>query len=254
MLDPLLDFGEWDVETLRISIFCPSDDVSSTRTGLWAKVTGTKPETIDSRPREDVTKVVGSMGQNNLVLTIQAGRIDWLVLPIVVPPNQRATTLLTLKDVTGLFPVLVNAIRHSLETTSVVLRLAFSSVLIKQVSDPARTIRELSRYLPRLDMDSLEGPDFIYQVNRRRRSASVQHARINRLAKWSATQVAGLEVQVNPTGQPLVRNTNVSFVRKLELDVNTTPETNAMSNDRIPALFAELVTLAGELAIEGDVS
>lgn len=254
MFNPSLALGDWDVESLRISIFCPNGAVSSTQIDLWAKVTGTQPETIDSRPREGLTRVVGSIGQNNLFLTVQEGRIDWLVQPIVVPPNQQTASLLTLKDVAEVFPVLEKAIRHSLETIPVVLRLAFGSVLVKQVSDLTQALKELSRYLPRLDLDSLEGSDFIYQVNRRRRSASVQHAHINRLAKWSTAQTGGLEVQVKPTGQPRIRTAKVSFVRKLDLDVNTTPETSAMSNDKIPSLFGELITLAGELATEGDVS
>ena len=254
MFDPSSVFGAWDVESLRVTIFCPSGTNYSTRTDLWARVTGTQPETIDSKPREGVTRVIGSIGQNSLILSIQDGRIDWLVQPVLPPPNRQAPPLLMLKDVYGVVPVLENAIGRSLATTTTVLRLAFGSALIKQASNSAEALKELSKYLSRLDMDMDEGSDFIFQVNRRRRSESVRHARINRLAKWSTAQVGGIEVQVEPTGQPHVKGTNLVFIRRLDLDINTTPNTSAMSKDRIPALFGELVMLTDELATKGDVS
>ena len=254
MFDPSSVFGAWDVESLRITLFYPPGANYSTRTDLWERVTGTRPETIDSKPREGVTRVIGSIGQNNLILSIQDGRIDWLVQPMLSPPSQQVSPLLMLKDVYGVFPILENAIGHSLETTKTVLRLAFGSALIKQASDPAEALKELSKYLSRLRMDFHEGSEFVYQVNRQRRSESVRHARINRLAKWSTAQAGGFEVQVEPTGQPHVKSANIVFIRRLDLDINTTPNTSAMSKDRIPALFGELVTLTGELATKGDIS
>lgn len=251
MLDPLV-LSQWDVESLRVSLFIPGG--VSISPDLWATTTGTAPEVIDSRPQEGATRVIGSLEQNNLILTIQEERIDWLVRPMVVPPNQHATTPLTVKGAADVFPVLEKAVRHSLESPRVVLRLAFGLVLIKQVPAPDQAIAELSRYLPRLELDSLGGSDFLYQINRRRRSESVRRTQINRLAKWSTAQSGGIQVQVNPGGRPQVTNTNVSFMRRLELDVNTIPETPAMGSDKIPALFGELVALASELATRGDVS
>ena len=253
MTEVKFDFGEWDVESLRVSIFYPVGLGTSAQTGLWAKVTGNKPESIDSRPRERITREVGRLGENNLLLTTQDERIDWLIQPIVVP-NQRVGTVLMLKNVGTTSPILRKAIRYSLETIPLVQRLAFSPVLIKQVPDPTEGLKQLSRYLPRLDLESLEGSDFIYQVNRRRRSASVPHVRVNRLARWSTEQIGGLEVQVRPSGQPRIQTAEDGFARKLLLDVNTTPESGAMSNDKVPSLFHELVTLAGELSTEGDIS
>lgn len=253
MTEVKFDFGEWDVESLRVSIFHPGGSVSSTRTALWAMVADSEPESIDSRPRDRVTRLTGSVGGDNLVLAVQEERIDWLIQPIVVP-NQRPVTALTLKSAEDALPILQRAVQYSLETIPLVQRLAFSPSLIRQVLNPTLSLKQISNYLPRLDLDSVEGSDFVYQINRRRRSLSVSHAQINRLAKWSTVQVGGIEFKMRPSGQPRLQTTEVGFARKLELDVNTTPETGAMSNDKIPGLFDELITLAGELAIEGDIS
>ena len=254
MLEANFDFGDWDVESLRVSIFHPSGSSRSTRSGLWKEVTGTEPESTDSRPREGVARELGVIGGNNLVLSTQRGRIDWLVQPALVVPNQQAGTPQTLNDLGNALPTLRRAIKCSLETVSPIQRMAFAPALVKQVSDLTMAISQLSRYLPRLDLDGLEGFDFIYQVNRRRRSESVRRVRINRLAKWSTAQVGSLEVQMRPSGEPLIQSTGVSFVRKLDLDVNTAPEAGAMSSDKILGLFDELATLAIELATDGDTS
>ena len=255
MPEPNLDFGEWDVESLRVSIFHPTSVLHRpSRTDLWNKVTSLEPESIDSRPREGVTRAIGGIGGNSLILSIQEGRLDWLVHPMAVVPNQRKGAPLTLKDVRDVLPILQRAIGCSLETVSPIQRLAFAPVLVKQAPDLTLALSHLSGYLPRLNLDGLDGFDFVYQINRRRQSASVRHARVNRIAKWSTGEVGSVDIQMRPSGTPLVQTTAVGFIRKLELDVNTTPETGAMSNDKIPILFDELVTLAIELATDGDVS
>ena len=247
------DFGDWDVESLRMSIFCPANTRPSERAGLWEKVTGEQPSSIDSRPREGVTREAGVVGGNNLLLVTQVGRLDWLLQPVAVP-NQQAPVLLNLKDVGSARPIFQKAFYYSLETFGLALRLAFAPVLIKDVASVPLGFGQLSVFLPRLDLASLNTADFIYRVNRRRRSLSVRHAEINRIAKWSMEEVGAVSLRVTPFGRPDFRDTGTAFVRKLELDVNTTPETSAMSKDKISSLLDEMITIAEELATEGDIS
>ena len=240
------------MESLRISTFYPRATVGSGRAGLWERVTGTQPESIDSRPREGVTRESGDVEGNLLVLTSQEDRIDWLVQPIVTP-NQQAGPVLMLNAPGDVWPFLQRSLLCTLETVPLVQRLAFGSSLVRQVPTPSLALEQLSSYLPQLDLDSMEGSDFVYQVNRRRQSASVPHVRVNRLAKWSTAQFGGLQVHVRPSGQPRVQTADVGYMRRLDLDVNTTPESGAMSNDKIPSLFEELLALALELATNGDI-
>ena len=246
------DRGDWDVESLRASIFHPPAPSTAAQSGLWEKATGNQPESIDSRPKRRITRVVGNVGENNLTLAIQDQRIDWVVQPI--PSNQPSVPLLTLGAVEDVLPLLRKAIQCTLETTPTVLRMAFNPVLVKEVPDSETGLRQLSKYLPHLGLDSMDGMDFIYQINRRQRSTSVPHVRINRLAKWSTEQIGGLELRVSPSDQPRLETTGLSFARKLNLDMNTDPKSGAMSRDKIADLFDELVSIAGELATEGDIS
>ena len=73
MTEVKFDFGEWDVESLRVSIFHPVALSTSVRTGLWEKVTGDRPESIDSRPREGVTRESGIVRWRKLTTCLQVG-------------------------------------------------------------------------------------------------------------------------------------------------------------------------------------
>jgi hypothetical protein len=250
---PESGFGDWDVESLRLSIFHQVGSATSQQAELWQKVTGYEPESISSQPQNRVTRATGRIGENNLLLATQDQRIDWLIRPIV-GPNQQPAPVSTLRGVESTSPILQKAMRCSLETIPVVLRLAFAPTLVRQVPDSKEGLRQLSRCLPRVDLNSIEAVDFVYQVNRRRFSQSVSHIQINRLARWSTEHIEGVEIEMAPSEQPRLRPIEDVLTRKLNLDINTAPGTNAMANDRIPSLFDELMALASELAIEGDVS
>ena len=248
-----LNFGEWDVESLRVSLLSPVGSSTSAKPELWQEVTGKEPDSIDTRPRERVTRALGGLEKNNLQLVIMDDRIDWILQPNT---NSHLPTdpVLLLKDIDDVLPLLQKATRCSLETISIVQRLAFSPVLIKHVPEPSIGIRQLSKYLPRMNTEALEGLDFVYQINVRRRSESVPHITINRVAKWSIMQVGTLELKVRPSERPHIDSPKVTHARMLHLDVNSDPTTGAMSRDKTSGLFAELITLANQLATEGDIS
>ena len=247
------NFGEWDVESLRVSLFSPVGSPTSAKPELWEKVTGEEPDSIDTRPRERVTRALGHVEQNNLQLLVREERLDWIIQPNI-DSHMPTDPVPTLKDTQDTLQILQKATRCSLETISIVQRFAFSPVLIKHVPDPTAGIAQLSRYLPRLNTDSMEGLDFIYQTNVRQRSTSVPHVRINRLSKWSIVQVGTLELKIRASERPHVNTPSVRYARMLNLDVNSDPTTGAMSNDKIPRLFDELVVLANQVATKGDIS
>ena len=252
MSETAFEFANWDVERIRLSIFYPPSANTSDSSQLWETVTGEQPSSIDSRPREGVTQTVGVIQGNEFRLITQSGRLDWMLQPIVVQ-DQQTPAIPTLKDAGNFLPVFRKSLEKSLETAGVVMRLAFAPALAKNVGSLAIGLGELSGYLPRLELQDMETADFIYRVNRRRRSFSVPHAEINRIAKWSMEEVGSVAFRVARSGRPDLIDTGTSFVRKLDLDLNTTPQSGAMSSDRIIGLFEELVILTEEIATKGDV-
>ena len=222
------------------------------RLGYGRRSLETPPESIDIRPREDATWEYGSFDGNLLVLVTQSGRVDWLVQPIVESGQQPeiAPILQAGEDV---LPIIRRAEETTLEIVPSVNRLAFGVSLTRQVAEPQEALQQIAKYLPHIDFSSMEGSDFMYQVNRRRRLASAPNAQVNRLARWSVARVGAIHVQMAGPGNPRIRADDAGAARQLLLDINTAPSTSEMLPSGIPDLLVELEALASEIAMEGDI-
>ena len=226
------------------------DPANAHQVGLWQKVVEAQPESTDTRLREGITRVVGSLDHNSVVLATQATRADWLVQPAPKPNHQPdlSPVLYAGEDV---LPTLRRALDVTLGETPEFNRLAFGVSLIRQVAEPQSALREISAYLPSIDFSSMEGPDFVHQLNRRRPSTAVPHVLINRLARWSISQVGAIQIRI--WGQSPVHASDIGTARQLLLDVNTAPAATAIPTEKAPRLFEELLVLAAEIATEGDI-
>ena len=241
-------FAEWDVENFRLTIFHPA---GHTIPGLWERLMGVTPEAIDSRPRERVHREQGGTNGNKLLFVTQAQRLDWNLLPDPAPDHEIGIPpTLTAMDQT--IPMLRRALDVSLQSVQQVDRLAFGAVLIRRASDLSDGMSQLSKYLPHMDLEHRGGSDFIYQINRRRRSSYAPHVRINCLAKWLLEEFHSGALRITPSQGAQLETSESGFVSKLVLDINTAHDNNAISTDRMPGLLVELTAIAGEIAAKGD--
>ena len=246
---PIADFGQWNVEQLRLTIFHPP---GVDTLNLWEQSMGVRPESRDERPREGIVQQQGEAGGNRLLLITHAERLDWTIVHNpATAPGIMSTPILV--DLNQAMTILQGALRISLQSVRVVHRLAFGALLGQQVTNPSEGMSRLSKHLPRLELEERGVSDFIYQINRRRQSSRVPHAQLNRVARWSLEQIIGGEVRITPTQAPQVQSSRTGFINRLLLDVNTVPETSAIAHDRISGLFVELVEIACKVASEGDV-
>ena len=248
MTEAHLDIGGWRVESLRTSLFSPSPSIAwppHVLGSLWERAAGTQPDSVDSRPREGINKAEGNTVAGRLLLVTQRNKMDWLTI------GEPIQIFSELQDVNRSLRLLREATDLSLEHFPQVQRLALGVALIVPVEEPAQGLRQLAQFLPKVELDSTEGADFMYQVNRRRRSAALLRVAINRVARWSIIRGGNVEVTVG--GGDIVNASNFGFARRLDLDINNDPRTGAMAADRVPRLLDELVSLASEIAIKGDV-
>ena len=244
----MISFGGWDVESLRLSVFHPERTPSP---GLWEQLMGIAPESSDTRAREGVVQEQGAVGSNALLLAVQRTRLDWNLLPGPSQGQQKSPPILVSAE-QGI-SLLAQALDVSTNARGLVQRLALGVVLARQAHNLSDGFKWLSKYLPRLDLEDVGGTDFVYQINRRRRSPSTPHILINRLAKWQLEEVQGGTFTVSPSGPPNFAVSERVFVSKLTLDINTAPSNNAFSPSRIPSLFSDFVGFAGEIATKGDI-
>ena len=249
---PVGDFGQWNVEHLRLTIFHPSSPSGVDTSNLWERLMHVLPESRDERPREGVVQQAGDAGGNRLLLITRMDRFDWTIMP---NPASDAGIMPTpiLVDTNQAVTLMQDALRISLQAVRVVDRLAFGALLGQQVADPTEGMSRLSKYLPRLGLEEQGVSDFVYQINRRRQSFRVPHAQLNRVARWSSEQIVGGQLRIAPPLLPQVQPLRTGFVNRLMLDVNTLPGTSAIAHDRFSGLFVELVEMARKVASEGDV-
>ena len=247
----IVNFGDWDVESIRLSIFHPQVEVPS---GLWEQLMGVAPENMETRPREGIRQEQGAVDDNRLLLVVQNGRLDWNFLPSPSPDRGVIRGALpTLVAAEQTMPMLIRALNLSLRPVGQVYRLALGATLVQQASDLSEGLKQLSKYLPRLDLENHGGSDFSYQINKPRRSPSAPHVQINRLSRWLLEEIQGGAFTIGPSQQPSFQASERTFVSKLILDINTAFGNNAIAIDRMPRIFEDLVHFSCEIAVEGDI-
>ena len=246
---PATGFGEWDVESLRLSVFHSGESAPS---GLWEQLMGIAPESSDTRAREGTVREQGIADGNMLLLITQSRRLDWNLVPSLNQSGDRGG-MPTLMAVEETMPLLRRALDVSVRACGRVDRFALGGVLTQQASSLSEGLGQLSKYLPRLDLENQGGFDFAYQINKRRRSLSALHVQVNRLSRWQLEELQGGTITVGPSRAPNFEISERAFVSKLTLDINTALDSNAISKTRMPNLFDELVNFACEIATEGDI-
>ncbi len=211
---------------------------------------GIPPESSDTRAREGIIQEQGVVDGDALLLVIQRGRLDWNLLPGPDHSGDRRG-LPALMAVGQAIPLLGRALYPTIDACGAVGRLALGGVLTRHAPDLSNGLKQLSKYLPRLDLENQGGPDFAFQINRRRTSITAPHVQINRLAKWQLDEIQGTTFTVGPTRSPILETQRV-LVSKLTLDINTTPSSSAFAVASVPDLYNEFVVLAREIATQGD--
>src|SRR5258708_4034004 len=96
--------ANWLTESLRLTAFlAPSAEVKAE--GWWAATVGSEPESRSAKPSRGEFVDIGSYLDNSLTLSVQPGRIDWILTP---SQAQIENLEITLKTV-GRFPDVADA-------------------------------------------------------------------------------------------------------------------------------------------------
>src|ERR1051326_6486099 len=72
--------SNWQAESLRMTLFL-APNVQPADESRWIKVTGTQPENSTAKPNRGELVEAGIFQGVNLTLSVQPGRIDWVVSP-----------------------------------------------------------------------------------------------------------------------------------------------------------------------------
>ena len=241
---PQLEAG-WNADLLRLTAFPTSRYRTPPVESWWEKVVGEPPDQIIAEPKKGEVQPKGTFSNIGLTMTSQVMRVE--LRQEVNLPGQ--STIGPYDDVRPAFCQLVQK-WLGLENCPPLQRLAFGATLTKPVGVRKEdSYKTLGQYLPGVEIPQ-HSSDFLYQINRRRPSNAVNDLALNRLSKWSVQLLR----QVSFGSAGAVVMSPEEFSCRVELDINSDPEhTSELPADRLPALFDELVILADELSILGDI-
>lgn len=242
------DLSTWQAESLRVTCF-PSSATEFNAANWWQDVVGEQPENTIVRARDGFRQDEGNFNGRKVVLGIQPIRIDWLMKS---KGEEGELTISSFQDSLDTFLELMS---HWFKISPPLRRLAFGVILASPVDDRKSGYELIANYLPNVKIDPVGSSDFLYQINRLRNSQLVSDLEINRLSKWSVVKQGLARVDLLPEARVSLFPSSDTFSCRLELDINTSADyKNDLPVDTLTNVFLELVDLAKEIALKGDIS
>ena len=234
---------------------------------LWQSLIGDQPVQVNTRPGQNVIQEIGPFDDAQLVIGQRVERIDIVLRPVpetpvvkkgpeFVEPLSELRPFATFGEFANILPKFVRLVTKWLGAAPSLNRLAFGAILVEEVQDLNDAQRALQLLLPNVAFDPNDGvEDIFWQINRPRQSRVVAEIKINRLMKWSMPEVSVLAIPV--VGRAVASGSHVaakSQAVRVELDINTDAKRqNELPTTDLGKLFEELVELANEIALEGDI-
>lgn len=241
----------WFVLQLRLTAF-PSEPMATQKRDWWAELFGGPAEstTIRAPTRTDEGKLDG----HQLTFYGDLDRLQWTWTPFLNPASP-PEVLPTLGPFSRCIERFSETMEHWLATRCPeVGRLALGVVLVQFTEATHEACyRRLGAYL-RSASPNPNSTDFIFRVNwRRPNRSSVDGLEINRLSEWSAIKwQLGVQSQ-SPSGETSRMPLGEGVACKVELDINTGHEFHGpLPQDRLPAIWHELIDYATEIARDGE--
>ena len=252
----LPDASQWQVQTLRVTAFLsPSARIVEPK--WWSELLGGEPETRNLRPSRGELNEQGSFDKGILTLQVSPLRIDWN-LALKVDVNSDDLFLPSL----GVFPELgdkfikLMAEWLGLASAPPLQRLAFGATLHQPVEGTNEGYQLLAKYLPCVEL-STDSKDFLYQINRPRKSKVPEMAThsINRFSKWACVALHRRLIQCLLDG---TTTTSVlgetTYACSLELDISTPADFNGeLPKQALVQALGEQYELGKEIASNGDI-
>ena len=236
---------DWQTESLRLSVF-PANPDDAISTQYWQTLISTPPDAVRRQPQ--ISQVIEEGPWENVRLQVsgQPGKIDWKTIAAV--PIRGG--LMVTGPIAGAVPPFRSLMRQWLaKFCSPVTRLAFGASLMLPAPSLSEACLRLNAMLPSVTIDPDGIQDFMYRINRQRRSAH-NGLQINGLATWATVQSIGIEIAIG-AGAPSARPTQEEYFCRLDLDVNTVPA--RIPQGKLATVFDELIDAATEIADQGDV-
>jgi len=243
--------SDWFVENMRFTAFL--QEAVAKQPNWWEEITSEPPDKKTSHPKEGFFQDEGIYRGSNLILSINPFRVDWILRAYVNDPD---LGLPIIGDLINIEKIFFELIETWLDISNPIKRIAFGAILLNPVQSITDGYKKISEFLPSVDIDENNSSDFLYQINRSRKSSIIDDLTINRLSKWSVAEINALLFEVNQDDKLSTKpfQGSRSIACRMELDINTSQHLSiALEKERLKPLLAELASLGNEIAEKGDI-
>jgi hypothetical protein len=244
------------IESLRLTAFTGA--ASAKEITWWSDITGKQPEARTARPPMGFLQETGMFEGRTLILTIQPGRVDWVLNPGPSDVERKSDELSSIGRFPSALSAFVPPMLHWLSLGPPISRLGYGATLLEPAADRVAGYKRLAEFLPTVRIDPAGSEDFLYQINRPRPSAlGIANLRINRLSAWSVAAVQKFSVAFAFPQHSLPAQSQLGDILmavRIGLDISTPANFQGdLPQEALGSILEELVGLASEIALRGDV-
>lgn len=236
-------YSLWQVQQIRHTCFLNQTDESAV-SAWWQSIVGEPSEQKITLQKHKQYQETGSYFNGKLVLSTQLelDRVDWLYIP-----KESEFSIGSFKDVLDTFSELMF---RWIESAPSFKRMALGLILYMPAKSKNDANYSISKLLPDIKIDIENSSDFLYQINRPRKTTTgIADLNINRLMKWSVA----LTKRVVLSSDGASRFYTGDYFAKLELDINTVADYKGLlPNKKTRLIYSEFVSLANEILTSGD--
>jgi hypothetical protein len=243
----------WKVRVLRLTAFVESDEGwAAAHQVQWEDLTSSKPEAKQSKGDEEQQE--GPFPPGRLILQKQPRRVDVLYAG-TGEDMEPATPVVTV----GPFEPASEALRGVAaklfdKVGRWCTRLALGTDFVRMAATVEEAYQALVEHIRTTPFKLKGGQDFVYQLNRPRKSRVVPDMQINRLTRWNASSWRPVRFQVGGGSSPMVLTGPAHIGAVVATDVNTVADrTEPLPANQLLALFEELRGLTAEIRDHGDI-
>lgn len=255
-MSTVASLDDWKTESLRFTAFLDAVENLDTTT-WWAALVDTPSESRTVRPREAKSVDEGDVGGVRMILDVSGPRFD-VHLAANLEPALRDGNLDALPSVREPLSLLQSVVSRWTALGIGVSRIALGAVLLRPAIDKVDGYRVLQSFLSDVRIDPERSSDLVYRINRPRPSTEVKGMVINRVSTWTVTRFNRAYVSLVPTDGAVAAQSTTTIAgpcaARLELDVNTFPRSERLSNAEVCSLAREIHLLVEEILMSGDVA
>ncbi len=247
-----MNFPKWLVENLRLTVFTFPEDFSIDRS-YWNDLFKQAAENRNVTSKLLRINEYGPFQNAMLSVASDPMRVDWIFSSNPIAQESPWSVIGPLESTLNSFQKLM---KEWLSRPPRMKRLAFGAILRLPVDSHEMGSQTLSPYLKSLKLDSTNSRNVLYQINRIRKSNTINLSNffINRLSRWLVEETLPIQIGIGLGNIQTIKSEKSFYCCRLDLDISTSEVFNdELPQDKIQDLFQELVVLGLEIVKEGDI-